>query len=659
MSWNAPINGVGADIRATKPMTFRIFILLALTSLSTAAAQDAPSYVGSAECADCHLEQAELWKTSHHDLAWTLPSDGTVVADFDGAVFQGGGLSVAFSRDESGHHAKVTERGGETTVRDVHSVVGIEPLQQYLFETEPGRLQSFDVVWDTDRKRWFHLYPDQDLPPDDGLHWTGPYKNWNARCAECHATGFEKNYDAEARHYQSTQAEIGVGCEACHGPGSAHLDWARTLEPPVPSGLDAYGFTMATEAGPEGWIQQCAGCHSRREAFNDGDPIPGTPYDDAYRLALLTPDLYFPDGQIKEEVYVYGSFLQSRMYAKGVSCMNCHDPHTAELVADGDAVCAQCHSPAGDPDFPSLPLKAFDSPAHHFHSEGSEGARCVNCHMTTQIYMGVDARRDHSFRIPRPDLTGKTGAPDACTTCHKDETPDWAAAKIADWYPESDKRGPHFGPVFAQAASDPAGAAPALLAIARDEDHADIVRATALHLMQPAATADIVAATAPFLEDESALARSSAVRLQRAGDPQRMAQMLVGMLTDPARPVRFDVAQALLAAPIAHMPDAMAADLNEAITDWRRSLSNRADFPETHLVLGGSALVARDFAAANEAFRKAVRLDPQLVDAWVMIIRIEAAFNGADAGRQAARLALQANPDAPALLALHRQLNQG
>lgn len=633
-------------------------VLPLLINLSPVFAQGT-SYVGSDACVDCHESQAEGWKTSDHGLAWTLPSDSTVVADFNDTSFQGGGISVEFSQDDDGYHAKITENDGETTVRDVHSVVGIEPLQQYLFETEPGRLQSFDVVWDDDRKHWYQLYPEQNIPPDDGLHWTGPYKNWNARCAECHATGFEKNYDLLTRRYQSTQAEIGVGCEACHGPGSAHLDWAVTREPVVRAGLDAHGFTMATDADPEQWIQQCAGCHSRREAFNDGNPTPGTPYADAYRLSLLMPGLYFPDGQIRDEVYVYGSFLQSKMFAKGVSCMNCHDPHAADVIAKGNAVCTQCHSPAGNPDFPSLPLEEFDSPAHHFHAEGSEGAQCRNCHMTTQTYMGIDERADHSFRIPRPDLSATTGAPDACTTCHEGETPDWAAARIAEWYPDSDNRGPHFGTRFAQAAHDPAGAMKGLLAIAQDEDMADIVRATALYLMQPAADGESAISTTPLLEDDSALVRSSAVQLQRAGDPVQVAQKLFGMLSDSARLVRFDVSQALLAVPLTHLPDTVVANLTKTLAEWQQSLSNRADFPESHLVLGGTALMARDFTAAESAFREAVRLDAQLVDAWVMIVRIASAVHGPEAGRAAVIAALTANPGNPALLALQRQLIDG
>jgi len=286
-----------------------------LTSVLVLAADAAPDYVGSKACTSCHESAASAWRGSHHPLAWTWPSAETVVADFDGTEFVHDGMTARFRiESEGGYHVKVTEKDGVTTDYRVHSVAGIEPLQQCLLETEPGRLQSFDVVWDTEEKRWFHLYPYEDLPPDDGLHWTGPYKNWNARCAECHATGCVKNYDHRTGRYASTQAEIGVGCEACHGPGAAHLQWVAAPEAwTPPSGLNAYGFSQSF-ATTEATIQQCATCHSRREAHTDASPVPGTPYHDSYGLAwpglaLLLSGAYHADGQILDEVYVYGSFL--------------------------------------------------------------------------------------------------------------------------------------------------------------------------------------------------------------------------------------------------------------------------------------------------------------------------------------------------------------
>ncbi len=623
-----------------------------LLFVALARAANAQSYVGSDQCSDCHVDEAEAWANSHHALAWTEVGAGKMVADFDGTGFEHGGMSVLFDHSGEVPTAQVTEKDGVMTEYDVHSVVGIEPLQQYLFETDPGRLQSFDVVWDTENKRWFHLYPDQDLPPDDGLHWTGPYKNWNARCAECHATGFEKNYDAQTRSYQSSQAEIGVGCEACHGPGSAHIDWVNGRI--LPEGVGEAGFAMSWGKGQtEAEIQQCAGCHSRREAHEQGNPLPGTSYHDAYNLALLRPGAYHPDGQILDEVYVYGSFLQSKMYAQGVGCMNCHEPHSAKLRAEGNGVCTQCHSPAGNPDFPTLSRKEYDTPDHHHHPEDSTGAQCKTCHMIERVYMGVDGRRDHSFRVPRPDLgLGQ----DACTDCHTDKDQPWAAAQIEGWFPDSTHRGPHFGSVFAPAMAGQADSPEGLLAIANDPSQAGIVRATAAYLLQPFGSRQVADATAELLTDADPLVRANAVTLQRQASPRDQVQRLEPLLSDPLRNVRISAAKEVLTIPPEVMTEEQRILAGQATAEWQGAIANRLDFPETHMVLGGMALTFRNAPAAERAFREVVTLDPQRSEAWPMLVQLAQINRGPQAAREVVQEGLQRIPNDPNLQELSQQL---
>lgn len=623
-------------------------------------AQSTPEYVGTEACTACHEDVAEAWSGSHHALAWTPPTPDNVLADFDGTEFAHDGTLTRFRVEDGTYFATVTEKDGTTRDYPVHSVAGIAPLQQYLLETEPGRLQSFDVVWDVEEERWYHLYPEQDLPPDDGLHWTGPYKTWNARCAECHATGYERNYAPRTRSYASTEVEIGVGCEACHGPGSAHLEWAagNALTQTAPD-LDAFGFTMSFGQGDTAAeIAQCATCHSRRESLLDGNPVPGTAYHDAHTLALLRPGLYHPDGQIQDEVYVYGSFLQSKMYARGVGCMDCHEAHTADLKHEGNAVCSQCHSLAGNPDFPTLKLAAYDTPDHHFHPEGSAGAQCKSCHMIERVYMGIDWRRDHSFRVPRPDLAGQTDSPDACTDCHTDQSPDWAAAEIAARFPDSEHRGPHYGVALALARTDPIAALGSLEEIAQDAAQPGIVRATALYLMQPATAPDLAERTAPLLRDPDPLVRASAAALQRALPPEARAARLRPLLADPLRAVRIAAARQLFdVSPQAILPSDSAL-LGEAMRDWQGSISNKLDFPETHLVLGGMALTTRNVPAATGAFREVVRMDPQRADAWSMLVRLTEVTEGRPAARRVLSEALDNVPSDPGLLDLAGQLAQ-
>ena len=255
-----------------------------------------PAHVGTFACVSCHAAEAAAWRGSHHQPAWTLPAEDTVLGDFADARFEHHGIVTQFFRRDGGWRVEADGPDGTRTEYEVVGVAGIAPLQQYLVETEPGRLQPLDVAWDAVAGRWYHLYPEQRLAAGDGLHWTGPYKTWNARCAECHATDYRRRYDARTRRYDSREAEIGVGCEACHGPGSAHLAWAEGRAP----GAVAAGFPAGFSAeAPRTEVETCAGCHSRREALPDGLGAPGTAYDDAYRLMLLRPGMYHADGQIK------------------------------------------------------------------------------------------------------------------------------------------------------------------------------------------------------------------------------------------------------------------------------------------------------------------------------------------------------------------------
>lgn len=619
-------------------------------------AQDAPpvpDYVGSAACAECHGDAYARWQDSHHSWAWRPPTGGNVLGDFADATFEHNGVTSRFSLDGDAYVVETDGPDGTLTHYPLHSTVGVAPLQQYLLETAPGRLQSLDVVWDVERRRWYHLYPDAPLTAADGLHWTGPYKTWNARCAECHATDYDKAYDPRTRRYASRQAEIGVGCEACHGPGAAHVAWARApgaFQAADWSGIGPHGFTVTFAADdPQAEVNQCAGCHARREPLGDASPVPGTPFADSYRLALLRDGLYHADGQILDEVYVYGSFLQSKMHARGVRCSDCHQPHAAGLKAAGNVVCTQCHNPAGNDRFPTLPRADYDTPGHHFHRTGEAGSRCVDCHMPAQLYMVIDGRRDHSFRVPRPDLSVSIGTPNACTGCHDDRDAAWAADQVRAWYPDGRSGQPHFATAFAAARSEArTGILPAtarqLGTIAGDADEPAIVRATALNLLQAAPGPIALAASAAALADPDPLVRGAALPLQRHAPPVERMQAILLLLSDPRRAVRIEAARALLGMPVVRYPPAIGARVQAAMREYQQSLADKADFPETQMVLAGTALTMRQLTAAERAFATATAMDPQLADAWIMQARLQLERRDLAAAQQTLQRAVAAAP---------------
>jgi hypothetical protein len=400
--------------------------------------------------------------------------------------------------------------------------VGHRPLQQYLVETENGRLQVLDLAWDVTAKKWFHLYPDENAPPGDGMHWTGSYKNWQARCAACHQTGFDKGYDFPTRTYQTHWKELTVGCESCHGPGSEHIDWARSSR-----SSDNPHQSLMPKLGPgqqENELNVCGPCHARRDAFSQLSPPAGSPFAEHYALSGLSPDLYFADGQQNAEVFILGSFLQSKMKAKGVTCSDCHDGHSGALVAEGNAVCTQCHSEAGNSGFPSLRKADYDTPAHHHHEPGSEAAQCVSCHMPERSYMVIDPRRDHFFRKPDPLQAKAAGAPDACTSCHTEKTAEWAAAAIKSWAPESDYSWQDRSAQIAFQSSPSEKTAADLVAYARNLDRPALVRASAVTALGALSAADAEV----LLKDPDEGVRTAAAGALRALEPQQRIALHLG-----------------------------------------------------------------------------------------------------------------------------------
>ncbi|MGI9352767.1 MAG: tetratricopeptide repeat protein [Rhizobiaceae bacterium] len=592
---------------------------------------DRPDFVNSSTCISCHKSEHESWKKSHHSWALKSPDVTSVLGNFDNTTFLHKGVTSRFYRENDEYFIEQVSWDQAPRKYQIKYTVGVEPLQQYLVELPGGKLQALDISWDTVRKQWFHLYPDQSLPAGDGLHWTGPYKNWNARCAVCHQTNFRKNYDPRKQTYDSQWSEPTVTCQACHGPAEAHLKWSQQpgiFDPLNWKGINDKGFMQSfSRENPQQEIEVCAQCHSRRGTFGANSPPPANRFPDHHRLALLSEGLYFPDGQINDEVYVYGSFLQSKMYARGVRCSNCHEPHSGGLKAEGNAVCTQCHSEAGNSKFPTLKKVAYDDPSHHHHETGSKGAQCVSCHMPDKTYMQVDPRRDHSFRIPRPDLSAKLQTPNACTSCHQDKQADWAVGELRDWLGGLKQSEEHFGEVIQAGRSQPNKANRGkLLELALDTTRPAIVRATALSTLQAARSPETISQVAPLLKDGSHLVRSAALSILSSAPASVRIQLAFASLSDPIRRVRLEAARIFLSIPPQQIAPPDRNTIAKAMVEYQQSLLANADFPEVQMQLAGVAMTVRQFPAAQQALKTAVSMDPQLTQAWQTLARIQAAL---------------------------------
>lgn len=602
----------------------------------------AAGYVGTEVCADCHGVEAAAWRGSHHQRAMEHPSAASVEAPFEGERFTFDGVESVFEQRGGTWQVTTEGPGGVVGTFPVRYTFGVEPLQQYLLELPDGRLQALSASWDTrdGHAGWFRQYADLHVPADDVLHWTAPSQSWNGVCADCHSTALRKRYDPALDRYETTYEEVSVGCEACHGPGSLHVEEARAgaVVTPLPD--------LAAQAGQ---IESCAPCHSRREQLAEGFAPPGA-YLDHYLPALLDTDLYHSDGQILDEVYVWGSFRQSRMHEAGVRCTHCHDPHGAEVRLPGNGVCTQCHAETGRADFPTLRPAAYDDVSHHFHEPGSEGAQCVSCHMTARTYMGVDARRDHSFRIPRPDLADLTGAPDACTGCHADQSPAWAAAEIEARF-GGDRR-EHFGAALARGRRGEADAEQALAALARDADTPVLVRASALSLLAGYARGWSREALLEALASDEPLLRIGAARgAQRFAADERWRR-LAPLLDDPLRAVRTEAVRALL--PVAgELPSQARGRWTAALRDHRAQLDYAADGAAGQTSIANVELALGDSAAAEAAFERALEINPSWVPALVNLSDLlRATGRDGRAGPLFERAEALA-PDSPDVLAGH------
>lgn len=617
----------------------------------------AARFVGSQSCASCHRPQVEAWQTSQHARAMQHATDETVLGRFDGRQFRYNGVSSTFFRRDGKFFVNTDGPDGRLHDYEIKYTFGVEPLQQYLVEFPGGRMQALSLAWDSrpteqGGQRWFHLYPRERIDHRDPLHWTRLNQNWNYMCADCHSTNLRRNYDVAEDRYATTWSELNVACEACHGPASNHLAWAGKAPGWERMG-DGKGLAVALdERTGVSWnvnsatgnatrsrplashreVETCAACHARRAPFTDGLGHSGRLLD-THDPSLLSQGLYFPDGQQQDEVYTYGSFLQSRMYAHGVTCSDCHEPHGGKLRAPGNAVCAQCHLPA-----------KYAAPAHTMHAADSKGGQCAACHMPTRSYMVVDPRHDHSMRIPRPDLSERLGTPNACNACHQDRDAKWAAAAIERAFGSQRKGYQTWAETLHAGRADAPGTSDKLVALAQAAEVPAIARATALAELSNHPGPGMGNAVEAGLRDADPLLRSAALDVLLVAPPQERARLAEPLLDDPLGVVRIKAARALAGLPLEGLSAAQRARRERAFAEYLASQQANGDRPEAHLNLGLFHLDRGDPAQAESAYRTALKLQPDFVPGYLNLADLYRALGQDQEGETVLREGLQQAP---------------
>jgi predicted CXXCH cytochrome family protein len=620
------------------------------------------TFVGSETCAGCHRAEAELWRGSQHERAMQHATEKSVLGDFNEASFDYYGVHSRFFRKDKKFLVETDGPDGKLGMFEVKYTFGVDPLQQYLIEFPDGRLQALSIAWDSRPKeqggqRWFHLYPNEEIKHDDILHWTKLNQNWNFMCAECHSTGVQKNYNAANDRFGTTWTEINVGCEACHGKGSGHVSWARDQQSWSPfgksdaplKGLVAFlnernGITWLPDprtGNPQRNIppamlrkevETCGLCHARRGEFFE-DWSPGQSLSDTHVVSSLARGLYHADGQMLDEVYNYGSFKQSKMFAAGVTCSDCHEPHGAKLRLPGDGVCLQCHS-----------SDKYAAVTHHRHEGVNPALACASCHMPTRTYMVVDQRHDHSLRIPRPDLSAKLGTPNACNDCHTDKSPEWAASAIERWHGPSRKGFQNYAEAFHAAWSDQANAAKLLAAGAADGTAPAIARASALTELASRVSPSNINVARTGLSDPDPMVRIGALDMLDSVPATQIWQLVSPLLSDRSRGVRIRAAALLAVVPTASQPPPDRERFERAAAEFIAAQRLNADRPESRSALG-AFYAKRGLAADAEAeYKAALQLSPQYAPAAANLADLYRGFGREADGVGVLRTALAASP---------------
>ncbi|CAI8805951.1 Thioredoxin domain-containing protein [Pseudomonas sp. IT-P44] len=606
--------------------------------------------VDEQQCQACHSEQVKDWQGSHHQLAMQEASAGTMLGDFNNVTFKAENETTRFSRKNDEFWVNTPGIDGNNADFKVAYTFGIAPLQQYLIEVGDGRLQALGVAWDTEKHRWFHLYPGQGVNFKNPLHWSKPSQNANFMCVECHTTGYKRNFDAAKNTFDSQWNSLGVGCQACHGPASSHLEWTAKKTDLIHAGfaVDLKDKDATVE------IETCARCHSRRAPLGDGFTV-GKRLMDDYLPSPLTRELYALDGKIKDEVFEHGSFAQSKMFDKGVRCSNCHNPHSNELKAPGNGVCLQCHNSAGKTSVAGvegkgLQAKNYDSVEHTRHALGQPGSQCVDCHMPGKFYMGNDFRHDHSFSIPNPERAKKLGTPDACLTCHQGNTGDKITEQFKLWDTAAAPQAPRYDESLWLIRNGQPGAAQALYEQLQRSNLPAIQRATLLAELPLYPSEQALKLATHDLRNPAPQVRESAVRAISAFlPPPERAPLLTPLLGDPVKAVRIAAARDLLSVARDGLGSAQA-NWNAAIAEYEDVQKSLAERAEANLNLAMLYQASGRSAEVEALLRTALQRDPDFYPALVTLVQwLEASGRGQEA-QALLEQGIKEHPDAALLL---------
>jgi predicted CXXCH cytochrome family protein len=656
----------------------------------------APSeYLGSAACERCHQAEHGAWKNSLH-IKMTRPiAEATVVGDFrEGTKFSDHDRSYQFGMKDGKPYISISFGGAAPETFAVEYTLGSKRYQGYLAKLPAGGIYVLPVFWHVANQRWIDWKEITPIP--EGAH--GIRQIWNTNCFNCHATNIVQGYDVNEKAYKSTWTEMGIGCEACHGPGKPHVALMDAWEKD-PASKPKYDNSASNRqlsdllktvsfksAEPRRIYDTCAYCHGNKRNVFVGFKAGGRYEDYAVPFLVSSPipdnDLqgeFWPDGRPNRFNRNQALTLSGCFKAGAITCTSCHLAHGSanefslkENVnsLSGDVLCTQCHTtPKTSSLKPSTfakatadkqaPSPSFTGPgleAHTFHAPESDGSRCVNCHMSDVNWRLLNRRRDHTLQPPVPENTARFGIPNACTTCHDDKSPEWAAKQMSEWWHDDERRAKTVAvaDVMYRAGSGDGSTLPELAKLAVDRSQGLIIRASAADYIgrlvaesrgqQRNSTAQsqtsfvglsnskgprrvVVAEVTPAIvnaligaaNDPEPIVRVAAVdALGMVGDRQRSMAPILARLVDQTRVVRSTAAEVLVSFGIIELPGAAGEALKKAQDEYIVSLDSFPDAASRHAAKAWLESERGNIVVARDAVNKATIIEPNYAFAWVV-----------------------------------------
>jgi predicted CXXCH cytochrome family protein len=554
---------------------------------------------GSGSCRRCHAAQYETWHRTYHRTMTQVAEGSAVLAPFEGESVDVLGFRATMDRAPSGRprmRIRAIDDPAAVALVDaeVELTVGSHRYQQYVarLDTGAGPLERWrlPMAWHVAQQRWIHL-GGAFLVPDgthgDAAHVLRFMSRWNDNCIFCHNTEPVPGLDPDGA-LRSEVGELGIACEACHGPASAHVQRHAAPLRRLLAGLSrrsgdpSVAHPGRLDAGRHS--QVCGRCHGQRighdlaEVMATGDGfLPGTdlatvsrPIFRDTRLASDPPqarpfaERFWPDGTPRLSAYEYQALLLSACHqdGEGLGCGDCHSMHgtdpNMQLHDDYDErrVCSGCH--------PSSSLSGAN--LERGHGGHAQAVSCGGCHMPRITYGLLEGMITHRIGSPDPGaLVGRDDQPDACTQCHVDRSRAWAAASMPTLGLRTTSGGeprPHEA-WASRVELDLVGGDP-------------IARALAAHAMgrpeAAGAEAARMAALVDALEDEIAVVRWLAARAMgrlARGRNDHQTEALLGELDVLGDPVHRVELAARLRAHLGSGPFGQEPDRLEQLQRWR------------------------------------------------------------------------------------------